>query len=125
MRSTQQPRNRVFWVGFLGLALCTGMWLVFALLSGAEMAGGGVRGLVRNAPNALPWLVALGVLLLSLRFPGLAGAAFVAMGLATVHFFESYRHAALFLALSLPLLAFGSCLVISAAINRRQPGNAP
>ena len=32
---------------------------IFALLSGAEQYGGGLHGLIRNSPNALPWLVLL------------------------------------------------------------------
>ena len=32
-------------------------WFVFALLSGAEEYGGGVKGIITNSPNALPWLL--------------------------------------------------------------------
>ena len=32
---------------------------IFALLSGAESKGGGVVGIIKNSPNALPWVFLL------------------------------------------------------------------
>ena len=43
------------------LIFVSSFWFVFALLSGAEQYGGGIKGVMMNSPNALPWLVFFGV----------------------------------------------------------------
>ena len=42
------------------LVLIAVFWFVFALLSGAEEYGGGFMGVVKNSPNAIPWLILFG-----------------------------------------------------------------
>jgi hypothetical protein len=39
----------------------TTLVFVFALLSGSEGYGGGFMGIVKNSPNALPWLLLFGL----------------------------------------------------------------
>jgi hypothetical protein len=43
------------------LLLITALVFVFALLSGSEGYGGGFMGIVKNSPNALPWLLLFGL----------------------------------------------------------------
>ncbi|MBT3417725.1 MAG: hypothetical protein HN427_03005 [Flavobacteriales bacterium] len=43
------------------LLLITIIVFIFALLSGSEGYGGGFMGIVKNSPNALPWLLLFGL----------------------------------------------------------------
>ena len=60
-------------------------WFVFALLSGAEEAGGGIKGVLKNSMNALPWLILLGLNYLVHRWELIGGI--VLMGFAFFSFF--------------------------------------
>jgi len=57
------PNNQIKiakWLRYVArtvLVLVAGFWSVFALLSGAEEYGGGIKGVVMNSPNAIPWLL--------------------------------------------------------------------
>ena len=102
----------LFWVGFAGLTVVTLFWAVFAALSGAEELGGGWRGLVANAPNALPWVVALVALAGTFRYPRVIGVLFVLLGLASLIQFETYRHVVTLTMITLPYLVFGAMLAL-------------
>ena len=41
------------------LLIISSFWFVFALFSGSEMYGVGLKGVLMNSPNALPWLLLL------------------------------------------------------------------
>lgn len=111
-------RRWTFGVGFFGLALVTGFWTVFAALSGAEELGGGWRGLWRNAPNALPWLLALGGLVFAYVRPFAGGLLFVLLGLLSVVQFDTWRHAFTFALITAPYLGFGCLVAISGWLDR-------
>ena len=49
------------WIARISFLILTLFWGVFALLSGTNEYGGGIGGLIKNSPNALPWIVLLGV----------------------------------------------------------------
>lgn len=106
-------RRPLFWIAFTGLVAVTLFWGVFAALSGAEEAGGGWRGLLRNAPNAVPWVVALAALAAAYRYPVAVGVLFVLLGIASLILFETYRHIVTFSMISLPYLVFGAMLALS------------
>ena len=42
--------------------------LIFALLSGSESMGGGIKGLLKNIPNTLPWAVLILAVLSSYKW---------------------------------------------------------
>ncbi|MDJ1007268.1 MAG: hypothetical protein QNJ13_05525 [Paracoccaceae bacterium] len=106
-----------FWTGFCGLALVTAFWAVFALFSGAGELGGGWQGLWRNAPNALPWVLALGALGLAYVRPMAGGLVFAALGMLSVVYFDTWRHPATFATITAPYLVFGSLLALSARLD--------
>ncbi len=115
-------RNRqiiYFRIAFIGLILVTLFWTAFALLSGAEQAGGGIAGLIRNSPNAVPWLVALGALTLAHRFPVAVGLAFVAFAVLTLVQFDTHRHVVTFVFFTLPFAVFGALMAWSGKIGKR------
>ena len=92
------------------LVIVSIFWFVFALLSGAERYGGGLRGLVRSSPNALPWLLLLGVVYITFRWELMGGLLITILGFLTTTYFNTLESLPLFLTLSLPLMVMGGCL---------------
>jgi len=93
------------------LTAVAAFWLVFALLSGAGSYGGGVRGIIMNSPNALPWVVFLGVIYVAWRWELVGGALVAGTGLFTVFAFDTLRSPPVFFLLSFPLAVLGGCLI--------------
>lgn len=113
MPDIQLNRGWLFWASFLGLCALTVFWAIFALLSGAEEAGGGLYGLIRNAPNAAPWIALIAVLVISYLFPVVGGVVFVTAGLLSLGFFETYRHITTFTLITLPYLVLGTFMILA------------
>jgi hypothetical protein len=62
---------------------------LFALISGAESFGGGVKGIIKNSPNALPWLVLLLLLWLAWKRELIGGLLLMVLGVGLFFFFYS------------------------------------
>ena len=61
---------------------------VFALLSGSEKYGGGIGGIIKNSPNALPWLILLLLILIAWKWELVGGIIITGLGIAMVYFFN-------------------------------------
>ena len=61
---------------------------LFALLSGSEDYGGGFIGILKNSPNALPWLILLLFTLIARRWPLIGGGLIVLLSIALFLFFN-------------------------------------
>jgi hypothetical protein len=61
---------------------------LFALFSGAENYGNGIHGIIRNSPNALPWLVFLLVVFLAWKWELVGGIIITSFGLFLIYFFN-------------------------------------
>jgi len=86
-------------------------WFIFALLSGSEEYGGGLKGIILNSPNALPWLL-LGVLVyVAFKWELMGGLLIAGMGVFTVFFFNAYKSPLVFFAISVPLIVLGGLLI--------------
>lgn len=85
-----------------------GFLTAFALLSGAHGMGGG-RDFILNLPNALPWLLVWGALLVAWKSPAAGAVLFLAVAAALTIFFHTYRGLFPFLMISVPLIVI-SCL---------------
>ncbi len=59
-------------------------WVFFAWASGSENAGGGIIGILRNAPNAIPELVVLLILLLTWKHPKRQAIVLLVVGLVVL-----------------------------------------
>ncbi len=102
------------------LVVVSSFWFVFALLSGSEDYGGGIKGIMMNSPNALPWLL-LGVLVYVVFKWELVGGLLVAgMGVFTVFFFNAYKSVFVFFSISVPLLVLGGLLLTSWYLRIKQ-----
>ena len=61
---------------------------VFALLSGAEQYGGGMNGIIRNSPNAAPWLLLILLVLIAAKRELIGGILLTLFGCAAIYYFN-------------------------------------
>jgi len=60
----------------------------FALFSGAEAFGGGLSGVIRNSPNALPWIGLLLLTFFARKNGRIGGLLLLLLGLGLAYFFN-------------------------------------
>ncbi|SDS18517.1 hypothetical protein SAMN04515667_1600 [Formosa sp. Hel1_31_208] len=56
-KNQNKTSNLLKYIARYALLLIASLLFAFALLSGSEGYGGGIMGIVKNSPNALPWVV--------------------------------------------------------------------
>jgi len=95
------------------LIIITTFWFIFALLSGSEKLGGGLKGILQNIPNALPWLLLFVIVYAAWKWEFIGGLAITLIGLFTIFFFQTYKSLITWLGISLPLLIIGVFLLLS------------
>jgi hypothetical protein len=61
---------------------------LFALVSGSEGFGGGIMGIIKNSPNALPWLALLLFVLVAWKWELIGGIIITLLGVAMFYFFN-------------------------------------
>lgn len=61
---------------------------IFALISGAEDYGGGFQGIIKNSPNAIPWLLLLVLVLVAWKWELVGGILITLLGLFLFYFFN-------------------------------------
>jgi len=93
------------------LILVAGFWFVFALLSGGEEMGGGIKGVLLNSPNALPWLPLFGLVYIAWKWEMIGGILIAMMGVFTIFAFNTIREGITFFLISLLLIVLGGCLL--------------
>ena len=89
--------------------------LIFALLSGANDYGGGLMGIIKNSPNALPWAALLVVLFIAWKKEKIGGVILTVLGIVLVYFFNfsgpNFWWSTFIITLLIPIL--GSFFLIS------------
>ena len=95
------------------LLIVSSFWFVFALLSGSEKYGGGLKGILMNSPNALPWLLLFAFVYVAWRWELIGGILIALMGLYTAFFFDVLESPIVLLLISVPLMALGGALIAS------------
>jgi hypothetical protein len=94
----------------------------FALLSGAEQSGGGISGLLKNSPNALPWLILLICLFIAWKHELAGGISIIVFGIGLLVFFvliSSRFHPAMLIMSLIPVI-FGSFFIISHYLSKSE-----
>lgn len=94
-------------------------WFVFALLSGSADYGGGLRGILMNSPNAIPWAILLGVTYLAWKKELIGGIIIVVLGIATMFAFNTFREMITFLLISFTLILLGAALIVSWYLKKK------
>lgn len=97
----------------IALIIITTFWFIFALLSGSEKFGGGLKGILQNIPNALPWLLLFVIVYIAWKWEFMGGFAVTSIGIFTVFFFQTCKSLITLLGISLPLIIIGVFLLLS------------
>jgi hypothetical protein len=105
------------------LVIASVFWFVFALFSGAEGFGEGMKGVLINSPNALPWLLLFVLVWVVWKWELIGGILISVFGLVTVFFFDTYEEVISFLIISLPLILLGGSLIVSWCLTKRVKRN--
>lgn len=92
-------------------------WFGFALVSGVQQNGPGIGALVRNLPNALPWLALFVVVYIAFRWERVGGILIGLAGLASVVFFNAFASPVVLFGISVPLILLGGALILCWALS--------
>jgi hypothetical protein len=117
-RTSNKFAKYLHYTALIILIIITAFWFVFALLSGAEEYDGGLRGIVMNSPNALPFLILLIFVYITWKWRLIGGSIIFLMGLFTIFAFNAFREPVVLFAISLPLMVFGGGVVWSWYLER-------
>ncbi len=89
------------------------LFVLFALFSGAEGFGGGIKGLLKNSPNMLPWIVLLLINFISWGRELTGGILLIVFGGFSAFFFNGFSgNSFIVLAVTIPLLIFGIATIV-------------
>lgn len=95
------------------LVIVSSFWFVFSLLSGAQKHGQGIKAILMNSPNAMPWLLLAVLVLVAFKWEMAGGLLVAGIGVFTVFFFNAYKSAIVFFAIPVPLVIIGCFLIVS------------
>jgi hypothetical protein len=94
--------------------IITAFWFIFSLLSGASEYGGGIKGIVQNSPNALPWVFLSIIIYIAWKRELIGGIIIVTISLFISFFFDIWEagNRLLFFIIPLPLIIVGLLFII-------------
>lgn len=97
------------------LLLVFGLVFIISLLSGSGDYGGGIKGIIQNSPNALPWLIFLILLFVAWKWEIIGGVLIVLVGLVAMYYFNLREGEFLKFTffMSLAIIIFGSFFICS------------
>lgn len=84
----EKNSNTIRAIARIGSIILISFALVFAIIMGANDLGDGVKGLIKNAPNMLPWLLPLGAIIWAWKNEKSGGIALTLIGIGLVYFFN-------------------------------------
>ncbi len=115
-------------IAFFLLLIAGLLVFVFALLSGSETYGGGLTGIIKNSPNALPWALLLLFTLVARKKPIIGSTLVVAFGVTTTWLFNfsgpNFFWFTFGLTSSITLLGFVMMIATFVAQGHLKPGKA-
>lgn len=98
---------------------------VFALLSGSETYGGGISGIIKNSPNALPYAILLVLVYVAWRWPLIGGILITLLGFGLLYlfgFFDTNRDLIPFIVAMVPVI-FGGLIIFCWGLQFNQSKN--
>jgi hypothetical protein len=121
MQNSEKLANILRKLARLILLIIALFWFSFALLSGAEEYGGGLTGIIKNSPNALPWLLLLVVVFIAWKWELLGGILIAGLGIFTIFAFNVFNESLyVFFLITLPLILLGGFFIASWYLRRKQ-----
>jgi hypothetical protein len=100
-------------ISLILLLIINSFWFIFALLSGSEEYGGGLKGILMNSPNAIPWLIMFGLIYVAWKWELIGGIIITIMGLFTIFMFDTYEYFISFITISLPFIIIGAIFILN------------
>lgn len=98
----------------IALLIITTLIFIFSLISGAEEVGGGLEGIIKNSPNALPWAILYFFLFITWKWELAGGIILILFSLFSFFFFKAYEpNLFILLVVVLPLLISGIFFIVS------------
>lgn len=97
-----------------------GMILLFALFSGAESFGGGLKGLFLNLPNTIPWALLIVLVMVAWKYELAGGLLITGLGIFLLWFFnQGSNFFVLTFIATLIITLLGSFFLISYSLRRK------
>jgi len=109
----KREKKFLYWAPRVILLVISVFFFIFSLLSGAVHYGGGIYGVLMNSPNALPWLLLLGLTWFAWKNEKWGGSILLLFGLGSIYFFRVWKHPGAFFSLSLPIIVVGALFLIN------------
>ncbi len=108
----------IHWVPRIIILVFAIFAFIFALLSGAEDHGGGLKGVLINSPNAIPWLILLGIVYITWKWEKIGGWILIGISVIFTIFFNALENIEVFLILILPILLSGILFLVSSKLKK-------
>jgi hypothetical protein len=110
------------WFARIPFLILTLFWGIFSFLSGANEYGGGIIGIIKNSPNAIPWLVLLVVNYIGWKWEIVGGVIILLIGLFLSFFFNMWRPKGLFLIgmIFIPMEIIGILFLINGVLEQKK-----
>ena len=102
----------LYWFPRIVLSIIALFWFVFAMLSRAEGYGGGLKGIIYNSPNAIPWLILLVFVWLAWKYELIGGIIITILGFLTIFMFDVFNEPFALIAFTLPLMILGGMFTL-------------
>ena len=121
MKSRQQTTATILrYTARISLLFFGTLGFLFALVSGSEDYGGGVRGIIKNSPNTIPWIILIGFVIISFKWELIGGILITILGLFALGFFVIFTPNFFLITLFIALIpfVFGSFLIVSWYLSR-------
>lgn len=112
-KAVRKGNKFLYWFPRIFILVFAILIFIFSLLSGAEQQGGGLLGVIKNSPNALPWLILLVVVYFAWKYEKFGGYFFLVAGILTIFAFDTWEDIIVFLIVSFPLLLAGILFLVS------------
>lgn len=124
MENKQALMRKIGGIAHTLLLVISAFWFGFSLLSGAESLGGGVMGVLRNSPNALPWFFLLILLYLYHHYPIVTSSLIILLGGVSIFFYNAPASPFVLFVITLPVLILGILLLWSGIVLHRSKESA-
>ncbi len=116
----KRAKKIIYWIPRIIILVFSILIFLFALLSGSSKYGEGIIGILKNIPNALPWIILLLVVYISWKNEKIGGWLLIVLAIFFTFFFNAYESIIAFSILILPILVSGILFLINSKLNKKK-----